>query len=100
MGARNLDRVLIIKMRAAVPTVGHMLDRGWTVVSKCARCELQLIVDLAAVARYMGPTTSLWCKKRHCRKLGCNGWATYWAKMPRKSYFEELNAPWPAPDPC
>lgn len=100
MGARNPDRVLIVEMRATVPTVGDMLGRGWTVVSKCRKCELQLIVDLAAVARYMGPQTSLWCAKRHCKKLGCNGWATYWAKMPAKGYFEELDAPWPEGAPA
>ncbi len=99
MGAKNLDRIPAAAWRQRIETVADFQRDHIEVITDCPKCGLQMVVDLALVARVSGPTTSLWNRKPRCRKLGCGGRATLKAKLPGKGYYEALEAPWPSGRP-
>jgi hypothetical protein len=92
MGHRNPDRVPLAYRRARCETVEQMRAERWDVISKCARCELIMQVDLGLIIKVSGPRVSLWNRKARCRRLGCNGFVEFQAKAPGMGWHEELRA--------
>ena len=100
MGAKNLDRIPAAAWRQRIETVADFARAHIEVITDCPKCGLQMVVDLALVARVSGPETSLWNRKPRCRKLGCGARASLKAKLPGKGYYEALEAPWPSDKPA
>jgi hypothetical protein len=90
MGRKNIDRIPITDRFGEGQTVAHMAVAGWEVLSKCRTCGLMMVVDLKVVAKVSGPSTSLWNRKSHCRRIGCNGFVHFQAKAPGMPFYSEL----------
>lgn len=72
-----------------------MAKARWDVISKCPACGLTMQVQLRVIAVVSGPTTSLWNRRAHCRRLLCRGQVEFWAKAPGMASHETLTADWP-----
>lgn len=99
MGQRNPDRVPFREWRYKYETVAEIRRAGWAVISRCTVCSLDQWVDLAEIERVSGPATSLWNRRKRCRRLFCKGVAILWARPPWDSGFTVLEAPWPEGKP-
>jgi|SRR5580693_8103883 hypothetical protein len=95
MDSRNPDRLPISIRRQRCESVAQMQRDRWEVISCCEKCGLNMVVDLALVARVSGPDTSLWNRKARCRQIGCAGWVEFKAKAPGMNMYEPLSAPDP-----
>lgn len=95
MGARSIDRVSAVELRAVAETVADMRKNGWEVVSHCPACGLKMQVDLALVALALGAATSLWNRHPPCRRIGCDGRVTFEGRPPGASHAWRLEAPKP-----
>lgn len=93
MGQRNPDRYSMRERRPSAETLSRMIAGHWAVISSCRQCGLQMVVDLALLARLKGPNFSLWNRKAPCRRIGCPGFVVFRGKAPGMTGFEELAAP-------
>lgn len=90
MASRNPDRISTRDWRPKVETVAAMQGHRWEVIARCFTCGLEVVVDLARVARERGPQTSLWDRQSACKRRGCNGRMVFMAKGPGMAHFELL----------
>jgi len=100
MGSRNIDRIPTSMWRERAETVGRMIEQGWAVETRCPRCGLTMTADLVAICRLSpaGPLTSLWNKTPPCRRKGCPGRVTVFARPGGLDVTFDLTAPEPRPE--
>ncbi|RYG88277.1 MAG: hypothetical protein EON59_04955 [Alphaproteobacteria bacterium] len=55
------------------PTIGRMLDHGWSFTIHCSSCRLGLVVDHHKIVRVKGRDWSPWGKSASCPAIGCLG---------------------------
>ncbi|HEX4197591.1 MAG TPA: hypothetical protein VHZ26_09115 [Caulobacteraceae bacterium] len=92
MGRRNADRIPISYYRRAVATVADMLREHWEVISKCNSCGLMMPVDLDLIAWRSGARTILWNRRARCKRIGCQGWVEFQARVPGVGFYQTLSS--------
>jgi hypothetical protein len=95
MGTRNPDRLSAVEWRKIAPTVRHMTQGHWRVLSICRDCKLALSVNLVLVARVAGEDLSLWNRTNPCKRHGCRGVCDFHGEPPRLGRYVLLAAEWP-----
>ena len=68
MGRTHPDTVRSRPTPLQAPTIGMMAAAGWKARASCSRCDLKLHVDLAALAKLLGPNAILWGRTPRCRR--------------------------------
>lgn len=90
MGAKSPDRIPFQHFHFQSRTVGLMIENGWTAISQCEACRLQMTVDLELIVTVKGPDVTLWNRRQRCKSVGCTGWVFFLGKHPRRIGFDPL----------
>lgn len=69
--------------RGYAPTIGDMVDRGWSLTFHCNRCRFATRADPALIIRVKGRAYSPWGRSARCPALYCVGRMTLQAYEPR-----------------
>lgn len=99
MGSKRPDNVPMVIWRGGCESVTQMHAQGWSVISKCPACGLQMVVRLGDQAILCGEDFSLWNRRPPCKRIGCSGRVMFMAKPPGCYQYRELAAEWPANRP-
>jgi hypothetical protein len=99
MGFKKPERRTAEYWRGHAETVTQMVQQHWDVTTECAVCRLAMRVDLALVAKVARPDVSLWNRRQPCRRLGCEGFVTFYGRPPELLRPIPLVAAWPSGKP-
>lgn len=100
MGTKNPDRVDPVVWRGGCESADQMLERGWAVISECAKCRVKLSTNLRHIVALKGRGFSMWNLRPDCRVVGCSGKVRFLGKPPQRSQFMVLEAEWPPGRPA
>jgi hypothetical protein len=73
--------------RGQCPTIGRMIDEGWSLTIHCGHCRLGMVVDPDKIVRARGREWSPWGKSARCRRIDCLGRMRLRAYAPRPNEF-------------